>query len=170
MGDQMTQASTPTASEETCCIDDLAAYPMRTRAKLSHLHIASRIINKYFMMARASVALRGPARLSSPIISPLSTFKSWCSAARSLSNQGWSNATMAEVFHRSTVVQPSEQVDSKERLGRSLDHLLERYLHLLDQYQTLQQELTQHLSQVRIHLSLFDCSLNFTGVFTTRPS
>ena len=77
---------------------------------------------------------------------------------------------MAEVFHRSTVVQPSEQVDSKERLGRSLDHLLERYLHLLDQYQTLQQELTQHLSQVRIHLSLFDCSLNFTGVFTTRPS
>ena len=63
---------------------------------------------------------------------------------------------MAEVLHRSTVVQPSEQVDSREKLVRSLDHLLERYLHLLDQYQTLQQELTQHLSRVRIHLASFD--------------
>ena len=62
---------------------------------------------------------------------------------------------MAEVLHRSTVAQPSEQVDSKEKLVHSLDHLLEHYLHLLDQYQTLQQDLTQHLSRVGIHLALF---------------
>ena len=61
---------------------------------------------------------------------------------------------MAEVLHGSTVVQPSEQVDSKEKLVRSLDHLLERYLHLLDQYQTLRQELTQYLSRVGIHPAL----------------
>ena len=63
---------------------------------------------------------------------------------------------MAEVLHRSTVVQPSEKVDSKDILVHSLDHLLERYLQLLDQYQTLQQELTQHISRVKIHLALFD--------------
>ena len=57
---------------------------------------------------------------------------------------------MAEVLHRSTVMQPSEQVDSKEKSLHSLDHLLEHYLHLLDQYQTVQQELTQNLSRVRL--------------------
>lgn len=36
----------------------------------------------------------------------------------------------------------------QEELVRTLDGLLERYLHLLDQYQTLQQELTKHLSAV----------------------
>lgn len=40
---------------------------------------------------------------------------------------------------------------SQEQLIRSLDGLLERYLHLLDQYQTLQQELTKHLSAVGTH-------------------
>ena len=63
---------------------------------------------------------------------------------------------MAEVLHRSIVVQPSEQVDSKEKLVHSLDHLLERYLHLLDQYQTVQQELTQNLSRVRIYSAFFN--------------
>ena len=63
---------------------------------------------------------------------------------------------MAEVLHRSTVMQPSEQVESKEKLVHSLDYLLERYLHLLDQYQTLRQELTQSLSKVRIHSAFFD--------------
>ena len=37
---------------------------------------------------------------------------------------------------------------SQEQLVRSLDTLLERYLHLLDQCQTLQQELSKHLSAV----------------------
>ena len=62
---------------------------------------------------------------------------------------------MAEV-HRSTVMQPSEQMESKEKLVHSLDYLLERYLHLLDQYQTLEQELTQSLSKVRIHSAFLD--------------
>ena len=53
-------------------------------------------------------------------------------------------------------VQPSEQVDSREKLVRSLDHLLERYLHLLDQYQTLQHELNQNLSRVRIYSVFID--------------
>ena len=77
---------------------------------------------------------------------------------------------MAEVLHQSTVVQPSEKVDSKEILVHSLDHLLERYLQLLDQHQTLQQELTRHLSRVKIYLALFDWSLKFTGLSTTRAS
>jgi len=43
----------------------------------------------------------------------------------------------------------SKDPASQQQLVRSLDGLLERYLHLLDQYQTLQQELTKHLSAVR---------------------
>lgn len=56
---------------------------------------------------------------------------------------------MAEVFHQSTVEHASTQLDSKETLVRFLDDLLERYLHLLDQYQILQQSLAQCLSTVR---------------------
>ncbi len=41
-----------------------------------------------------------------------------------------------------------EESGAQEELVRALDDLLERYLHLLDQYQTLQQELTKHLSAV----------------------
>lgn len=37
-------------------------------------------------------------------------------------------------------------------LTQSLDHLLERYLALLHQHQTLQQELSQTLSSVRLSL------------------
>lgn len=57
---------------------------------------------------------------------------------------------MVEVLHQSTVVHPTKQVESKETLVRCLDDLLERYLHLLDQYQTLQQSLARLLSKVRI--------------------
>ena len=46
MGDQVRQALKPAASEETCCIADLAAYLMQTRAKLSHQHVASRVVNE----------------------------------------------------------------------------------------------------------------------------
>ena len=60
---------------------------------------------------------------------------------------------MAEV-PQSTEVHPSEQADSKETLVHSLDHLLQHYLHLLDQYQTLQHRLTQVLSKVRVVLPL----------------
>lgn len=59
---------------------------------------------------------------------------------------------MAETLHPSTVVHASKQVERKETLVRSLDDLLERYLHLLNQYQTLQQSLAQHFS--RGYLSL----------------
>ena len=62
---------------------------------------------------------------------------------------------MAEILHPSTAVQPSKQVDSKETLVRSLDDLLERYLHLLDQYHVLQQSLAQLLSRVMIDLAVF---------------
>lgn len=53
---------------------------------------------------------------------------------------------MAEAFNPSLVVRPSKQVDGKED---SLDGILEHYLHLLHQYQTLQQSLTEYLSKVR---------------------
>lgn len=62
---------------------------------------------------------------------------------------------MAETLHPSTVVHASKQVERKETLVRSLDDLLERYLHLLNQYQTLQQSLAQHFSRVRIDLAEF---------------
>lgn len=42
-----------------------------------------------------------------------------------------------------------EESGAQEELVRALDDLLERYLHLLDRYQTLQQDLTKHLSAVR---------------------
>lgn len=50
---------------------------------------------------------------------------------------------------------PGKDSSSQEQLVHSLDALLERYLHLLDQYQTLQQELTKHLSAVRALLYSF---------------
>lgn len=77
---------------------------------------------------------------------------------------------MAEV-HQSPVVHPSKQVESKETLVRFLDDLLERYLHLLDRYQTLQQFLAQLLSKVRIDLGEFldSCSIR-TGLSITCPS
>ncbi|KAL9138234.1 MAG: hypothetical protein Q9175_000560 [Cornicularia normoerica] len=59
---------------------------------------------------------------------------------------------MAEV-HQSPVVHPSKQVESKETLVRFLDDLLERYLHLLDRYQTLQQFLAQLLSKGYLSLA-----------------
>ena len=62
---------------------------------------------------------------------------------------------MVEVLHQSTVVHPTKQVESKETLVPSLDDLLERYLRLLDQYQTLQQSLAQLFSKVRIDLAEF---------------
>ena len=52
-------------------------------------------------------------------------------------------------------VEPSKHMESKETLVRSLDDLLERYLHLLDQYQTLRQSLAQLLSRVRIDSAEF---------------
>lgn len=52
-------------------------------------------------------------------------------------------------------VLPSKQLDSKEILVHSLDVLLERYLHLLDQYHVLQQSLAQLLSRVKIDLANF---------------
>lgn len=55
---------------------------------------------------------------------------------------------MAEVPHMSTVAQPRKNVESKETLVSSLDYLLECYLHLLDQYQILQQSLARLLSRV----------------------
>ena len=69
---------------------------------------------------------------------------------------------MAEVVHPSTV----EQLGSKETLVRSLDDLLERYLHLLDQYQSLQQSLAQILSKVSIDLADF---LEFFSICTGLP-
>lgn len=57
---------------------------------------------------------------------------------------------MPEVLQQSPVLVPIKQVESKETLVRCLDDLLERYLHLLDQYQTLQQSLARLLSKVRI--------------------
>ena len=42
----------------------------------------------------------------------------------------------------------SKQTQSTENLDRSLDQYWERYLHCLDQYQMLQQELSQSLSGV----------------------
>lgn len=62
---------------------------------------------------------------------------------------------MAEVLRTPTVVQPSKQMESKELLDRFLDDLLERYLHLLDQYRTLQQSLAQLLARVRTDLARF---------------
>lgn len=63
---------------------------------------------------------------------------------------------MADVLQQSSV-QPSKHIESKEalRVVRSLDDLLERYLHLLDQYQSLQQSLARLLSEVRIDLAGF---------------
>ena len=62
---------------------------------------------------------------------------------------------MTEVLHRSTVVQPSKKVDSKEMLSRFLDGRLERFLYLLDRYQSLQRSLAHLFSRVRIDLTAF---------------
>lgn len=54
---------------------------------------------------------------------------------------------MAELVR--PMVSPSESPsDSREALVRDLDHLLERYLNLLHQYQSLQQTLSKQLSSV----------------------
>lgn len=53
---------------------------------------------------------------------------------------------------------PIKQVEGKEALVRSLDDLLERYLHLLDQYGTLQQSLARLLSRVTSNELSFDCT------------
>lgn len=47
---------------------------------------------------------------------------------------------------------PVASPQTQEELLNSIDTLLERYLHLLDQYQTLQQGLSKQLSAV--HSSL----------------
>ena len=62
---------------------------------------------------------------------------------------------MTEALCPSPIVQPSKQVDSKETLLRFLDGLLERYLHLLNRYQSLQQSLAQLISRVRIGRTAF---------------
>lgn len=62
---------------------------------------------------------------------------------------------MAEFLQPSTVAHLSRQGENKETLVRSLEDLLERFLHLLDRYQTLQQSLSQVLSRVRIDLVKF---------------
>lgn len=58
---------------------------------------------------------------------------------------------MAEVLSPETVPSATKILESKETLTRSLDDLLERYLHLLDQHQNLQQDLNRHLSNVYDH-------------------
>ena len=62
---------------------------------------------------------------------------------------------MAEVLRTPTVVQPNKPTESKELLDRFLDDLLERYLHLLNQYQSLQQSLAQLLARVRTDSARF---------------
>lgn len=49
---------------------------------------------------------------------------------------------------------PSQALDLAS-LTETLDHLLERYLVLLHQHQTLQEQLSQTLSLVRLALSIF---------------
>ena len=66
---------------------------------------------------------------------------------------------MVEVLHSATVAQASKQVESRETLVGSDNDLLERYLHLLDHYQTLQQSLAQLLSRVRLHLPEYHLGL-----------
>ncbi len=44
--------------------------------------------------------------------------------------------------------QAVSSLNSQEELVSTLDTLLERYLHLLDQHQTLQQELAERFSAV----------------------
>lgn len=56
---------------------------------------------------------------------------------------------MAEVLDSLAAPAAPRNLKSKETLNRSLDDLLERYLNLLDQYQSLQQGLARHLSSVR---------------------
>ena len=65
------------------------------------------------------------------------------------------DGTMAEVLQQSPVIPPSEQMESKETLVCFLDHLLERYLRLLDQYQNLQQSLARLFSKVKMDLAEF---------------
>lgn len=54
---------------------------------------------------------------------------------------------MAEVL-QPVVVQTEDHSKTKETLVQNLDDLLERYLDLLDRYQSLQQTLSKHLSTV----------------------
>lgn len=49
---------------------------------------------------------------------------------------------------------PSQAIDLAS-LTETLDHLLERYLGLLHQHQSLQEQLSQTLSLVRLALSIF---------------
>lgn len=45
-------------------------------------------------------------------------------------------------------------LESSEALACALDDLLVRYLHLLDQYQKLRQDLNKFLSKVRRHSTI----------------
>ena len=54
---------------------------------------------------------------------------------------------MAEV-PQPAVLQNEDHSKTKETLVQDLDDLLERYLDLLDKYQSLQQALSRHLSSV----------------------
>ena len=58
---------------------------------------------------------------------------------------------MVEVLSPETTPPASKILESKKTLTRSLDDLLERYLHLLDQHQKLQQDLNRYLSNVHDH-------------------
>ena len=49
-----------------------------------------------------------------------------------------------------TALHLSKQPKNKETLVRSLDDLLEHYLHLIDQYQTVQQSMIPLFSRVKI--------------------
>ena len=54
---------------------------------------------------------------------------------------------MAEVL-KPAVLQTEDHSKTKEALVQHLDDLLERYLSLLDRYQSLQHTLLKHLSSV----------------------
>ena len=58
---------------------------------------------------------------------------------------------MAQVVQQ-TRRQPAQRLENKEALARTLDDLLEQYLYLVHQYQTLQQDLCHALSNVRLIL------------------
>jgi hypothetical protein len=60
---------------------------------------------------------------------------------------------MAEVLQPTAPPQASNRLESKQVLQRWLDDLLERYINLLDQYQTLQQELKENLSNGYLSLA-----------------
>ena len=56
---------------------------------------------------------------------------------------------MAEGWHTSANPQVKDESVQREMLEQTLDELLERYLILLDQYETQQAELSSNLASVR---------------------